>query len=263
MNKFAPIGLGAAALVAVLLVGAQLLGTPTGPGGPPATAEPTATPKATPAPTSSSAAWTGLPEGPFVVTGANDPVQVTLTIGAPGWTELPGLGAVSKDDDSLDPPETVGAALIAWAWPAGTGFYVYGDPCHWSTTIPETPATTPEEIATALAAQASSDGTSLVDVTVGGYAGKAISLHVPLSYEVPGATREEEFAACDESIYGFYGIEGGTEPERNAQGPGQIDDLVILDVNGSIVILDMVHGPAVPAELVDEVRGLAESATFE
>lgn len=263
MNKLVPIGLGAAAVVAVLLVGSQFFGSPVGPGGPPATAEPTSTPEPTPGPTSSATVWTGLPEGPFVLTGAADPVQVTVTIAAPGWTADPRYDLVGKGDDGLDPPQTVGAVLLAWAWPAGTGFNVYGDPCHWSTTIPETPATTPEEIATALVAQASSDATSLVDVTVGGYAGKAISLHVPMSYEVPGATREEEFAACDESIYGFYGIEGGTEPERNAQGPGQIDDLVILDVNGSIVILDMVHGPAVPAELVDEVRGLAESATFE
>jgi NAD(P)-dependent dehydrogenase (short-subunit alcohol dehydrogenase family) len=27
---------------------------------------------------------------------------------------------------------------------------VYGDPCHWTTTIPETPATTPDEIAEAV-----------------------------------------------------------------------------------------------------------------
>jgi hypothetical protein len=61
----------------------------------------------------------------------------------------------------------------------------------------------------------------------------------------------------------MYGIAGETEPWRNNQGPGQIDDLVILDVDGSIVIIDMMHGPAVPAGLVDEMRGLAESATIE
>jgi len=264
MNKLVPIGLGAAAVVGALVIGTQYLGAPA-PGG--AGAAPSAAPSPTAAPTPGSTplptAWVGLPEGPFVVTTAEDPVQVTISIVSPRWSPLPDFDAVTKDDDGLDPPETVGAALLAWAWPAGTGFYVYGDPCHWSTTIPERPATTPDEIAAALAAQASRDATAPVDVTVGGYAGKTITLEVPMSYQVEGATREEEFAACDKSIFGMYQVEGETEPARNNQGPGQIDELWILDVNGSIVILDAMYGPAVPAALVEEMRAIAESATFE
>lgn len=200
-----------------------------------------------------------------MVNGTDDPVQVTLDIASPGWFSLSDFDAVTKDDDGLDPPEAVGGALLAWAWPAGTGFNVYGDPCQWSTTIPETPAATPDEIAAAFAAQASTDATAPVDVTVGGYAGKAVTLHVPMSYEVPGATREEEFAECDNHTFVFYGVEGegGEEVARNAQGPGQIDELWILDVNASIVILDAAYGPAAPPDLVDELRTLAESATFE
>ena len=263
MNKIVGFGLAAAAVVVVLIVGAQLFASPTGNVGGPG-AEPTPTPEpsvAEPTPTPSD--WTGLPQGPFVMTGSDDPVQVTVDIASSGWVALREFDAVSKDDDGLDPPETVGAALLAWAWPAGTGFNGYGDPCHWSTTIPETPATTPDEIAAALAAQASRDATAPVDVVVGGYAGKAITLHVPMSYEVPGAAREEEFADCDQSIFGSYGVEGDTEPSRNHPGPGQIDELWILDVDGAIVILDAMHGPAVPPDLVEEMRTLAESATFE
>jgi hypothetical protein len=268
MNKLVPIGLGAAAVVVALVIGAQLLGPPA-PSvvgvAPSATPSPTAAP--TPAPTPDTTplptAEAGLPEGPFVVTGTADPVQVTLDIASSGWVSLPEFDAVSKDDDGLDPPETVGAALLAWGWPAGTGFHVYGDPCRWSTTIPETPATTPDEIAADLAAQASRDATAPIDVTVGGYAGKAITVHVPMAFEVPNATREEEFADCDQNVFGSYATEGDTEPSRNHQGPGQVDELWILDVNGAIVILDVMYGPAVPAELVDELRALAESATFE
>ena len=256
MNRLIPAGVGIAAVVAVLLVGSQLFGSPTGPGGPSATPEPSAVPSPLPS------AWVGILQGPFVVSEEQDPVEVTVNIAAPGWIKLPGLGAVSKDDDGLDAPQTVGVALLAWAWPAGTGFLVYGDPCQWSTTTPETPATTPAEIAAALAAQASRAATAIEDVTVGGYAGKAISLSVPLSYEVPGATRDEEFAACDQATFAMYGVEGDTGPARFNGGPGEIDDLVILDVNGSIVIIDMLRGPAAQTELVDEMRGLAESATF-
>jgi hypothetical protein len=258
MNKFVPVGLGAAAVVAVLAIGAQLLGPPA-PGGVGGGPSPSPTPEATPSPT----LWSGLPEGPFVVTGSADPVQVTLDIASPRWDRLSGLDAVTKDDDGLDPPDTTGAAFLAWAWPAGTAINVYGDACQWSTTIPETPATTPDEIAAAFAAQASTDATAPVDVTVGGYAGKAITLTVPIAFDLPNATREEKFADCDEDTLAFYGVEGETGSARDAQGAGQIDELWILDVNGAIVILDAAYGPAVPAELVDELQALAKSATFE
>jgi hypothetical protein len=144
------------------------------------------------------------------------------------------------------------------------GFHVYGDPCLWSTTIPATAANTPDEIAEAFSTQPASEPTAPVDVTVGGYAGKALTLTVPMSYhQQPDVSREVEFADCDQGIFGYYGIEGGLEPERNAQGPGQIDELWILDVNGSVVILDGFYSPATPADLVDELRVMAESATFE
>ena len=264
MNKFVPVGLGAAAVVVALVIGAQVLGPPA-PGGVGAAPSPTPTATAapTPTPTPVSTTWTGIPEGPFVVTGSADPVPVTLDITSSGWVSLPEFDVVSKGDDGLDSPETVGAALLAWTWPTGTGFNVYRDPCQWLTTIPETPATTPDEIAAAFAAQASTDATAPVDVTVGGFAGKAVTVRVPMAFDVPNATREEKFADCDRDLFAFYGIEGETGEARNAQGAGQIDELWILGVNGAIVILDATYGPAAPARLVDELRALAESATFE
>jgi hypothetical protein len=261
MNRYLKIGLAAAAVVVIAVVGYQFLGN-SNTGGPGASesAEPSATAAPSePVPT----ARVGLPDGPVVVTTSDDPVQVTVNIASSGWNSRPQLDAVDKDDDGLDAPEYVGALLAAWAWPAGTGFNVYGDPCHWSTTIPATPATTPDEIAAAFAAQALSDSTAPVNVTVGGFAGKTITLHVPMSFDLPNATRDEKFAACDEFTFAFYGIEGETGVARNAQGAGQIDELWILDINGAIVILDAGYSPSTPASLVEEIRALAESATFE
>jgi hypothetical protein len=260
MNKLVPIGLGAAAVVVALVIGANMLGAPA-PGG--VGAAPTGAPSPTAVPDTSDAAPSSSAEASaLVLTSPDDPVQVTVSAPS-GWVPMSLFDAVSKDDDGLDAPETVGAALLAWAWPAGTGFNVYGDPCQWLTTIPEKPATTPDEIAAAFAAQASTDATAPVDVTVGGFAGKAITLSVPMSFDVPGATREEKFADCDRDVFAFYGIEGESGEARNAQGAGQIDELWILDVNGAIVILDATYGPAAPADLVEEVQTLAESATFK
>jgi hypothetical protein len=258
MNKLVPIGLGAAAVVVAVVIGTRLFGSPAPAG---VGTAPTAQPSATPAPSTASPS-AELPQD-IIVTGADSPVQVTVSTTSSGWLHDPNLEFLAKNDDGLDPPQSVGAALLTWAWPAGTGFNVYGDPCQWSTTTPETPASTPAEIASAFTAQASTDATAPVDVTVGGFAGKAVTLHVPMSYEVPNATREEEFADCDQDVFGFYGIDRDTEPSRNAQGPGQVDELWILDVDGSTVILDVTYGPAASADLVDEMRTLAESATFE
>jgi hypothetical protein len=268
VNTLLKFGLAAAVVVAVaVFIGINTLGTSgTNVGGPgigdaSPTAEPT--PEATLAPSPSSSVLTGIPGGPFVLTPTDYPVQITIDIASSGWEALPEVNAVAKDDDGLDPPESVGVALLGWAFPAGAGLYVYGDPCQWSTTTPATPATTPDEVAAALEAQASSDGTAPVDVTVGGYAGKAVTVHVPMTFDVPNATRDERFAVCDDSMFGFYGVEGEPGPVRNAQGAGQVDELWILDVDGAIVVIDATYAPAASADLVEELRTLAESATFE
>jgi hypothetical protein len=262
MNKLVPLGVASAAVVVALVAGTQLLPRQSGLGTVPSV-EPSASTAPTTAPTPSSTTWTGLPQGPFLVNGTDAAVQITVDITSPGWRSLPDFDVVDKGDDGLDPPDGVGGALLAWAWAPGRGINVYGDPCQWQTTIPETPATTAEEIAVALAGQTASDPSEPVDVTVGGFSGKAITLRVPMEYHIPGASREERFADCDNASYAYYGLEGQDLEERNAQGAGQIDELWILDVNESIVILDAAYSPATPAELVDELRTLAESATFE
>jgi hypothetical protein len=270
MNRFLAIAAAAVAVLLVVVIGSQVFGSPTNVGGgDEATPSPqlTATAEPTPEPTP----WSGLPAGPFDITGADGavdggPARISVDIATPGWSSLPQFDAVNKADDGLDPPQTVGGALIAWAFPVGTEFLVYEDPCRWASTSPESPATTPDQIAAAFQAQAQTDATTPLDVTVGGYAGKAVTVTVPMSYDVPGATREEKFGDCDDQSFVFYGIVGASEDSaliRNAQGAGQVDELWILDVDGSIVILDLAYGPATPLELVEEARAMAESATFE
>ena len=56
---------------------------------------------------------------------------------------------------------------------------------------------------------------------------------------------------------------GGDGPSRYHQGGGQVDELWILDVDGAVTILDAMYRPDTPAALIDEVRTIAESATFE
>lgn len=256
MSKIVPIGLGAAAVLVIgLLLGYQLLGTPGNVGGP--DVEPTATPAVTDTPEPSieptSSADAFLPEGPHLVEDAGalaGSPSTTVTIPAPGWTAIPAFGGLLKGLDE-DPPQ---AAMLLWSWPVGTSFDVYGDPCKWASTRPDTPATTVEEIAAALAAQTSRDGSDPVDVTVGPFTGKKVTLHVPEDWN-------RSSNDCDQKTFASYGTNGG-EPERYHQGPGQVDELWILNVNQAVVILDVMYRPDTPAALIDEMRTIVESATF-
>jgi hypothetical protein len=251
MNRFVPIGLGAAVVVVTLVIGAQLLG-PSAPGG--VGGAPGATPSPTPSPTPTAATAGGLPEGSFRVAGHSAGLpSITVTIPSPGWTFDAGFDALGKGVEVNNLPE---AAILLWSYPTGTGFDVYGDPCQWKSTRPDVSATTVDDFAAALAAQPSRDGSEPVDVEVGGYAGKAITLRVP---------DEAVFEGCDDGDFGSYGVvnDGEFKPSRWHQGPGQIDELWILDVDGATVVLDAMYRADTSAALIEEMRAIAESATFE
>ena len=244
MNKFVPVALGAAAVVVALVIGAQVLGPPA-PGG--AGAAPSATPSPTLEPTvadPSASAGTGLPVGSSYVLIDEGGVRGTVTVPGPGWF---GDGGILARDD-VDTP--AGAGMITF-----TGeLYVYGDPCAWSTTVPKTPATTVDEVVAALSAQALRDASAPVDITVGGYAGKSITLHVP---------DDAVFSQCDEGYFGSWGGPNEPTPYRYSQGPGAIDELWILDVGGVLTVIDTQYYAGTPVEHVEEIRAIVESMTFE
>jgi hypothetical protein len=112
-----------------------------------------------------------------------------------------------------------------------------------------------DEVVAALAAQASRDASAPVDITLDGYAGKAITLHVP---------DDADFTQCDEGSFGSWS-QGTTDlsPHRYAQGPGQIDEVWVLDVDGLMAVIDWTHYAGTPQADVDELQAIVESTTFE
>ena len=250
MNKIATIGLATAAVIVLAFVGVQLFGSPTsGVGADPTSSSEPATPVPTPSvvPTATPAA--GLPEGAFAFDDPETGMQIAVDIPASGWRFNSEFSALGKGEDA-DPPE---AAALVWAKPPGTTFYVYGDSCAWRSTEPETPLTTVDEIVSALAAQTPRDASEPVDVTIGGYTGKTVTLHVP---------EDADFASCDGGEFGTWGLEPGVQ-DRYQQGPGQIDEVTFLDAGGYIVVLDASYRPSTSPELLEELRSVVESATFE
>lgn len=251
MNTTLKFGLAAAVVAVAVLIGINFVGTSAvggpGPGGSTPTPEPT--PVATPAPTPQGL----LPEGRHVLNDGNPlegspTLRTTVTIPAPDWYGDAGGGILIKDDNSGAPD---GAGMITFFG----DLYVYGDPCDWATTRPEAPATTVDELVAALTAQASRDATAPVDVTVDGHAGKSITLHVP---------EDAVFSECDRATFGSWGVPGSDEsPFRYHQDPGQIDRLWIVDVDGTLTVIDIAYYEGTPQSVIDELEAIVDSISFD
>ena len=248
MPRFLP-ALAATAVVAVVaLVALSTFGSQPNSGG----AVPTSTPNTTPLASVPSAAPTaraaGVAEGPHLL--VDEGVPMTVTIAAPGWFGL-AAGGILRKNNVGDPPD--GAGLIVFA--GNPSYYVYGDPCKWSTAKPAKPANTVDEVIAGLAAQASRDASDPIDITLDGYTGKAITLHVP---------DDADFRACDQGTFGSWTLTAdSSSPHRYHQGPGQIDEVWVLEVKGGLVIIDWAYYEGTPQAHVDEMRAIVESSTFE
>ena len=249
MNKFVAIALGAAAVVVALFVGAQLFtspGTNVGGSGDEPTASATAEPTLEPTPG-------GIPEGPHMILDKEadeqaDTTPLTVTIPAPDWYGEVGGGILEKNGN-YGPPD--GAGMIIFVQ---REYIVYGDACHWRTTTPDAPVTTVDAFVAALSSQASRVASDPVDITLGGYAGKSITLEVPDGLD---------FDECDLGYGGSWDCGGdGSSPCGYHTGASEIDTVYVLDVDGLIVAWNTEYHPETPAEVVAEIEAIVQSASF-
>jgi hypothetical protein len=251
MNKIVTIGLGAAAVVVLaIFIGAQLLGSPSGGTGSGATPTPTPTIEPTTNPTSSPGAEGGLPEGPFLILSGQDDngetlhPPLTVTIPAPGWDGDEGGGILLKDWVGGEGAE----GMIIFA---GQEYLVFDDPCNWAST-PGTTVTTVDEFVAALAAQHSRDASEPVDITVAGYPGKSITLHLP-----------DDPSQCDEGIFGMWNCGDPAEPIAcGFSDPGETSVEYIFDVDGVLFAWHTDYEDGAPADAAAENEAIVQSASF-
>ena len=131
---------------------------------------------------------------------------------------------------------------------------VYADPCHWSGTLPEPPVgPTVEDLATALANQPTRQATA-TDITLDGYAGKLVRMSVPA---------DVSFVGCDHGLFASWSEAGSDAPSRYAHGPGELEDVYIVDVGGTRVVIDAAHMPFTSAADIAELESIIGSIQFE
>jgi len=261
----------AAAVIGVLAIGGVLffVGGPgdTNVGGPAPSARPSNSPSLSVSPRPSQIATVttrpdgSLPDGPLPAgtytfqpfasgpgldstcmqpppSGCDDPgpptsMSVTLTV-PDGWVSI--NTGVWIDDNA--PPG--GAALVF-----NRGAWLFSDPCRKDGGNPDIPVgPTVGDFVDALANHPLLDTTTPVDVTVDGYAGKALDLQVP-----------EDILPC--TVYRPW------DPGIYAQGPGHLWHLRVVDVDGDRVVIQSMEYAGTPSQRRTELEAMVDSIQIE
>lgn len=260
MNTFAKALVATAAVVAVAVVGINLLpGSQTGPGGPPPPASPS-TPPPSPSPSPTPAATPrsdqiggDLQPGRYTTRlPVGDTLTVTFTVPG-GW------------DAYADPPGVLRGLLPAGepgtGAPGGIAFQfrdvttLKGDPCHWSGPDDDIRVgPTADDLVQALQEQTAYEASDPVDVVVGGYAGQRVDIVSPTE---PFTGQDDGAPGCDQGRWRFW------DGEIYAQGPANRWQTNILDVDGTRLVIVVQDFPGTSAADRAELDAIVDSMVIE
>jgi hypothetical protein len=240
MNVALRYTVAAAVVVTLSIVGIGLFGgrPDPGSGGPAASATPTSPPTPSPTPSPSAGAEAhafNIAVGPWRLNGT---APATFTT----------FDQLALWDGTAEPPAGHGIAF----WTIGN---VYRDPCASETTAMEPPlGPSVDDFVDALVSRVGGVAGPIEPVTVGGFAGRRVTIQVP---------KDLDLATCDGRRYvSWVNPSGGA---RFHQGPGQIDELLIVGdpTTGARLVIDQFWFPATPAEHVREIRSIADTLVVE
>lgn len=248
LRAIAGFGLGAAAVVAAVVIGMSLAGRNIGEPVPPApAATSTATPTVAPTPTPTPMTFGGLP-ATGAVTGTNTitapfPIDVTFTVEEPWtmWSPGAAVDAAAIYQGSPDPPSGRGIVFAIVA-------NVYADPCDTraGALIPPVGPSV-DDLASALLAQVNTEGGPPVPVTVDGYQG------VYLEFT---NTNQDDPTCIPVKRW------NSTPGPREAL-VGERDQIWILDVDGVRLVIDLFSFPGTSEADIAEMRAIVDTIDIE
>jgi hypothetical protein len=251
MNTYTRIAVAAAAVVAIAIIGYNLLPRSSGVGGEPtagptASPVPTATPASTPVPFSATSATGTLRPGSIVLDGAF-PLAVAFDVPV-GWSrqgfdELADLAGVHKVRGDTTP------AWSSWTIVANA----YADPCHTASGPIDPPiGPTVDDLVTALTSLVGFVATTPTDVTIDGHAGKRFQLSTTIDPAAEG---------CDDNVWlSLWEPASGGD---TAAVPGAATmQFWVLDVDGTRLVMFTEQYGATAADIAESVA-IMESSRFE
>ena len=255
MSNFARIGIAAAAVLAIAVIGVNLLpgqGPGVGQGPPPApTAAPSATATAAPSPSPLGrflpCGWKGpLDSGTysFMCRDVVDAERFTFTV-PDGW-------AIDEDSQITKNKDEPGEVYLT-TWIVS---HIFSDACQWEGDRKLVDVgTTVDELVSALEDQEGRQASSPTDVTVGGFPAKRIELTVPADLDT---------ATCTNGNLRYWPQAG---PDMSGgmccNPPGNTDVLYVVDVDGRRTVVVARHYPDSSMEDRAELQAIVDSIEID
>jgi hypothetical protein len=178
---------------------------------------------------------------PTVSTDATIP-RIGLTLPG-GWSSIRGFG-VNHGGEGND-----------WM---GITFWqvdeVYAHPCQWKGPRLK-PGPSVDDLATMLAGIPLREATAPIEVTLDGHEGKYLEWSVPADID---------FTTCDaDDGTNYFESWTTSDGDRYQQGPGQVDRLWILDVDGQRLVIDAMSMPGADRQDIATMMQIVESIEFQ
>jgi hypothetical protein len=141
---------------------------------------------------------------------------------------------------------------------------VYANGCHWAGPMIH-PGPTVDELAAVLAARPLRNATAPVAVSLGGYQGKYLQWSVPADIRFDAV--RQSFPDCDigtdNGVAGYFKSWTDADGDRYQQGPGQVDRLWILAIEGHRLLVDATYMPAATEQDRAELAEVVNSIVFK
>jgi len=165
-----------------------------------------------------------------------------------GWSTTNGVGLTGPNASLLE----------VSVWNIGK---IPSDPCHWDGTMQRAGGTV-DKVVASIGSQQLRNATEPLDVTLAGYEGKYMELHVPSDMVVHG---DADFKGCDERGNGhtdFVMWVARSGAEGYARVPGQTDMVWVLDVEGRPLVVDASYSPGATPYQRQQLEAVVESLRF-
>jgi hypothetical protein len=178
--------------------------------------------------------------------GASDPYPAFLVTVPEGWESMDGwvLGRPAAGGDGY----TVSVSF----WDVDE---IYGHPCQWEGSLTQ-PGGGVDDLAAALVDVPMRSPSDPIEIEIDGRSGSYLEWSVPVDIAFD---EDGNFPDCDGDVEGNFDFRSwtgqGWATTRYHQGPGQVDRLWILDVDGERLVID---GSSMPDASDAEIEALVD-----
>jgi hypothetical protein len=259
MSSLSRLAFAAAAVLALAVIGHNLLPGSSGVGAPIATSSPSASPATSPSPGILPVGL--LVSGRYRLQPFDAAASLAIGMDVPaGWRGFPKWALLGPNGTAA--PGGIGIGFLA---PTG----LFEDPCRWDLdgngTMPSrgdvVVGPTADDLVAALQVNAHYEASEPVDVTIGGYPAKRVDLQLPA--DIDFATACDVVAGHSEGTFFPWATAEADGSNLFAQGPGNRWQISIVEVAGTRFVVVVDDYATTPEADRTAARAMVKSVTIE